>query len=190
MRTVNAEAQALLDRIAAGERIPIAQLLEMRFPVTERYTTAGSDKVWDGHAWSSLGMQMAPIADEVGNLPGLSFTLPGVSDTALATVLSDQVEGVEVVVYDALIDPETGAVHVVDAAAWTGTLNLPSITDGRRATITLTAEHRGVVALRPKPVRYTDEAQQRLYPGDTALAFDPATDAAPVVWPSAAWFYR
>ena len=48
MRTINGTAQALLDRIAAGEQIPIVQLVEMLFVSPLRFTTAGHSIIWDG----------------------------------------------------------------------------------------------------------------------------------------------
>jgi hypothetical protein len=44
------------------------------------------------------------------------------------------------------------------------------------------------VALRPRVTRYTNNEQQRLYPGDTSLDVDPLTDAASLVWPAASYF--
>jgi hypothetical protein len=42
--------------------------------------------------------------------------------------------------------------------------------------------------MRPKPSRYTNDEQQRMFSGDTSLDRDPATDAAPVTWPAASYF--
>lgn len=187
MRTLNTAAQALLARIQAGEQIPMVQLLEFGFSPAERYTTAGHVLTWGGHEWQPLGVVIEPVADSSTEMPGLSFGLPGVTGPSIALALVEDVEGVTARVYDALVDPDTGVV--ADAVlAWSGTLNSPQLEDGRTATVVLQAEHRGTVALRVKPSRYTDDEQRRLYPGDTSLAFDPATDAAPLVWPAASFF--
>jgi len=128
-----------------------------------------------------------PIQDSTAEMPGLSFSLPGVTGPSIALALVEDVEGVTAKVWDALVDPDTGAV--ADAIlAWSGSLNVPGLEDGRRATVVMRAEHRGTVALRVKPSRYTDDEQRRLFAGDTSLAFDPATDAAPLVWPAASFF--
>ena len=87
------------------------------------------------------------------------------------------------------MDPDTAVV--ADAPfAWAGVLEVPAIEDGPTATIAVTAEHRGAVAVRVKPSRYTSDEQQRLYSGDTSLNFDPATDAAPLAWPAASYFKK
>jgi hypothetical protein len=188
MRTFNAAALALLARIAAGERIPWVQLVELQLSSTVYLTTAGESVDWNGHTWlSASALRIDPIEDGSAELPGLSFTLPGVQQADLALVLTEPVEGKTVRVYDALVDPATRVV--ADAIfAWGGTLNVPSIGYGPIASVTATAEHRGIVALRPKPRRYNNDDQQRRFPGDTCFNFDPGTDTGPIAWPKASYF--
>jgi len=188
MRTLNASALSLLASIQAGNQVPLVQLVEMQFATTLYLTTAGSSISWGGQTWVPLALgQMDAIEDTTGEVQSLQFSLPGVSAEQLALALTEDVEGKVVKVYDALLDPSTGVV--ADAVlAWTGTLNVPAIEDGPTATVTVTAEHRGMSALRPKPSRYTNDEQQRLFPGDTSLNIDPASDAAPVAWPAASFF--
>ena len=71
---------------------------------------------------------------------------------------------------------------------WEGELDQAGWQAGRESIAHFTAESLASVALRPKPSRYTNDEQQRLYPGDTSLDVDPATDAATVVWPAASYF--
>jgi hypothetical protein len=188
MRTLNGAALTLLARVAAGDQIPLVQLVELQLATTVRLTTAGGPITWGGNTWQPAGLgRIEAIDDSAQELQALQFTLPGVSSGHLSLVLNEQVEGKTVRVYDALIDPATG--QVADAVlAWAGTLNVPAIEDGATATVAVTAEHRGVHALRAKPSRYTNDEQQRLFPGDTSLNFDPATDAAPIAWPAASFF--
>lgn len=188
MRTLNVAATALLTSIQAGQQVPLVQLVEMQLTSTVYLTTAGNSISWNGQTWLPAGLgQMEPIQDTAGEVQALQFNLPGVAAEQLAIALTEAVEGRIVRVYDALVDPATGVV--ADAVlAWTGTLNVPAIEDGPIATVSITAEHRGMLALRAKPSRYTNDEQQRLYPGDTSLDIDPATDAAPVAWPSASFF--
>jgi hypothetical protein len=188
MRTLTAPAQALLDRVIAGERLPMVQLLVMELDSPIYLTTAGVPLVWGGHTWQPTGLRIQPIEHLSGaDIDQLQFVLPGVSDDDLALALSTPVEGKTVRVYDALVDPASGAV--ADAVeGWVGALGLPSFEDGQEAAVSWTAEHRAIQAMRPKPVRYSNDAQQRLYPGDTSLDFDPATDAAALAWPAASFF--
>ena len=188
MRTLNSDALALLARIEAGEQIPLVQLVEMLFDTPLRFTTAGHNIIWDGDTYAAAGMgTIDPIEDATGDVQALQFTLPGITPEQIALALTETVEGTTVRVYDAMLDPATGVV--ADAVlAWSGTLNVPSIEDGATATVIVTAEHRGMLALRPKPSRYTNDEQQRLYPGDTSLDIDPETDAGPIAWPAASFF--
>ena len=71
---------------------------------------------------------------------------------------------------------------------WAGELDMPGWQGGPEALVHFSAESRASIALRQRPSRYTHDEQQRLYAGDTSLNFDPATDAAPVVWPAASYF--
>ncbi len=188
MRTINPAATALLASIAAGEQVPLVQLVRLDLDETIYLTTAGHAISWDGQTWVSGGLgTLEPIEDAEGDVMALQFSLPGVSAEQIAIALTAAVEGKTVRVYDALVDPLTGVV--ADAVlAWTGTLNVPGLDDGGTATVVVTAEHRGMAALRPKPSRYTNDEQQRRYPGDTSLDIDPATDAGPVAWPAASFF--
>jgi hypothetical protein len=187
MRTLNAGALALLARIQAGERVPMVQLVEIMTSTPLRLTTAGGPVVWAGETWYGNSVSVDPVADSAGEYPAISLSMPAVTEDQISVVLTQPVEGVALRIYDALLDPDTGVV--ADAVlAWSGTLNVPGIEDGPTAVASVTAEHRGVTALRQKPSRYTDDEQRRLYPGDTALDFDPATDAAPVAWPAASYF--
>jgi len=190
MRVLNLAAQALLARIAAGEQIPWVQLIELSLSETVRFTTAGRNVAWGGFDWIRSGLgQVEPIEDTSGELQGLRFTMPGVDGTQIGLALGEPVEGRGVRVWDALIDPDTGAV--ADAVlAWSGTLNVPEFSDGATATVSVTAEHRGLLAVRAKPRRYSNEEQQRRYPGDTCFDFDPNTDAAPLAWPKASFFKK
>lgn len=190
MRALSTAGQALLARVKAGEPVGWVQLVLMDLSAPLRLTTAGRDLPWAGEVWHTAGIgSIDPIEDGSGELQGLSFTMPGVDQAQLALVLSEPVEGRDVRVWDALVNPDNGQVEEA-VLAWFGTLNVPSISDGQDAVVTVTAEHYGMRAVRPKPRRYTAEQQQRMYPGDTSLSFDPATDAAALAWPKASYFRR
>lgn len=187
MRALNTAGQALMARALAGEQIPVVQLVELELDVVWRLTSAGIPLEWAGQTWQPVGGTVTGVEDDVGEFLGITLTLPAVTPEQLAVALVEDVEGRTVRIYDAWVDPDTGAV--ADAAlAWSGALEIPAIEDGPTATLAISAEHRGAIALRPKPSRYTDSEQRRLYPGDTSLNFDPATDAKPLAWPAASFF--
>lgn len=189
MRALTVDGQALLERALAGEQMPIVQLLRIEFAASTVYlTTAGCAITWDGQTWEPSGLgAVEAVQDSAAELSPLRFTMPGLNPDQVYVALEPGTEGAGLRVYDALIDPDTGTCE--DAVlAWSGTLNVPELIDGAQAELVVTAEHRGMLALRPKPSRYTDDEQRRLHDGDTSLDFDPATDAGPLVWPAASYW--
>jgi hypothetical protein len=189
MRALSVAGLALYNRMLAGEQVPVVQLVRIQFTVATVYlTTAGHAIEWDSQTWNPAGLGViSPVEDSADEMPALQFTLPGLNEAQIAVALEPGTEGAGVRVYDALIDPDDGTC--ADAVlAWSGTLNVPTLIDGPQADMTVTAEHRGLLALRGKPSRYTDDEQRRLYAGDTSLDFDPETDAKPLAWPAASFF--
>ena len=189
MRVLNTAGQALLARMLAGEQVPVVQLVEVQFAAATVYlTTAGARIVWAGQNWEPAGLGVIePIEDTATEMPALRVTLPALTPEQLFVALEPGTEGRPVRVYDALVDPDTG--ECADAVpAWSGTLNVPALQDGPQADLVVTAEHRGMLALRPKASRYTDDEQRRLYPGDNFCNVDPVTDAKPLAWPAASFF--
>lgn len=188
MRTINAAGQALLARMAAGEQIPMVQLVQVDLDVPMYLTTAGVPLQWGGHTWLPVPLRVEPISEQAGgNVDQLAFVLPAVTEDQLALVLTEPVKGKAVAVLDALVDPATAEV-VATMQVWAGELNVPGFQDGPEAAAQWTAEHRAVRAYRPKPSRYTHDEQQRLHPGDTALHVAAETDAAALMWPAASYF--
>jgi hypothetical protein len=186
-RTLNTAGAALLARLQAGEQIPVVQLVQVDLSTTLYYACCGVPLVWAGQTWTPADIGISAVEDSATDMPNLTLTLPGVSSAQIAFAFDPALDGAPVHVYDALVDPATGVV--ADAiAAWSGELDIPGWQDGPEATVTFQAEHRGMIAARVKPSRYTNEEQQRLHPGDTSLDFDPATDATAIVWPAASFF--
>jgi hypothetical protein len=184
--TLNAGGQALQARRLLGEKIPVVWLLYLGLAAPQRYALAGVDLVWGGHTWTARDVVISDVEDDVSDYSALQITLPGVTDPERAQAFAD-VEGAAVQLYRAWVDPATA--QVADAVLrWSGELDVPGWQVGREALVHFVAESRAAIALRPSPIRYTNEEQQRLYPGDTSLDFDPATDAKPVAWPAASWF--
>lgn len=189
MRSVNAAGLALLGRIYAGEQGSITQLVHVNFtPIPAYLTTAGHRVRWNGLDWlpGVLGA-IQPISDSNTEFMALKFTLPGISPEQVFIALEAQVEGIGIRVYDALVNPTSGVCEEA-ILAWSGTLNVPELINSTQADLTVSAEHRGLIANRPKPSRYTDDEQRRLYPGDSSMDGDPLTDAKPLAWPNATFF--
>ena len=187
MRTLNSAGQALRARALAGEKIPIIPLVYFGLTVPQRWALCGMALSWGGNTWEALDIAISDVQDDANEFGGLRFTFPGVTPSERALATSDDVEGAEVTVYLAYVDPLTGVV--ADAMqVWAGELDQPGWQGGKVALVHFTAEHRATIAMRQRVIRYTNDEQQRLFPGDTSLNVDPLTDAAPIVWPAASYF--
>lgn len=184
MRTVAAPAQAVL----AGPVVPLCLLLELAFSPTPVRLCSGAVAIDYGgqlyYGTGSLGA-VEPVADEVQSTQGLRFTLSGVPLDSIALALSETVRGTPCTLRLAILDPATHAV--LDASLlFTGTLDTMAIQHGPdSATIGVVAMHRGDTFRRPKPLRYTDGDQQRLFPGDTSMRYVLSQAQTQDVWPAA-----
>lgn len=188
MKTLNAAGLALLNRAIAGEKIDMPELIEVQLTVPQYWAVCGIPLEWNGHTWMPLDVQIGEVADQTDEFNGVTFTLPGVTPSQIALAF-DEVDEAPVKRYVALVDPATGVV--ADAfRVFSGALDLPSWQGGSEATISFAAEHAGLLATRPRPSRFTNDEQQRLYPGDTCFDYDPGTDADTYVWPAASFFYK
>lgn len=187
MRTFNATAQALIDAAAAGGA-PLEQimLLYIGFTVPQRYAIAGHAKTWGGNTWQALDMAITAVDDSADSRNALRFTFPGVTTGELALALTGDVEGSDVDLYAAICAADGTVADAV--LMWSGELDVPGWQDGAEAYVHFTAEHLADVAARPKPLYYTNDAQQRISTGDTLLDVDPLTDGAGTVWPAAGFF--
>lgn len=186
MKALNTAGLALLARAEAGEAIPRVQLVHLATDVPQRWAVCGRKLVWGGFDWAPRDILVADVEDGVQAANDLMLTLPGVTPAEMALAFTD-LDGVAVTLYEALVDPDDGTV--ADAVlAWTGFADVPGIQDGAEAVVIVRCMHVGNAALRPKPSLYTDDEQRRLYPGDTSLDFDTATDGVGVVWPAASYF--
>lgn len=188
MRALTPGALDLLDRLQAGEQIPVVRFAYIGTAVPQYLSTAGYPLEWDGETWQPVGLGIEAVEDDGEAGPkALALRLPGVTSAQIALALVEPVAGATVRIYDAFVDPDTMTVEHAELV-WTGQATIPGIEDGAEAVLAIACEHRAVRAYRPKPARYTHDEQQRLHAGDTGFDYDPGTDAAEVVWPGAGFF--
>lgn len=186
MRTIAPAAAAVLSQPSP----PLAVFIEMLLTSPLRLNTSALAIDWNGFTWSGAGALGAidEVKDAAGEQQGLRFTLSGVPASLLSLALQEPVRGKACSLYLAILDPLSHAVLDVPLA-WSGTLDQMAIAQSAETcTIAVTAEHAGLTYGRPKPLRYTDADQQRLYPGDTSLRFVVSQAQHQDVWPSASFF--
>lgn len=188
MRSISGPAASAL----ASGRVALVLLVEMQLTSTLRLASSAVTISWGGFDWLGAGSLGAveEVADTAGDYKSLRFVLSGVPASNLAIALAEPIRDKACILRLAVLDPDTHAV--LDApVVWTGTLDqMPVTLSGETCTIAVVAEHAGVAYARPKPLRYTDADQQRLYPGDTSLRFVVDQAQHQDVWPASSYFRR
>lgn len=187
MRAINATPASWL-----GNRLGLALLAEMDFASGMLYaTSAPIDIAWNGNTYLG-GRQVGveEVKDQGGEVQGLRFNLSGVPSEMIALALAESLQGRSVVLRVALLDPDTHAIGDV-LQIWSGSMDQMPVRHGAQtSSITVTAEHRGIAFARPKPLRYSDADQRRVFPGDRALEFLISQAQQPDIWPSAEYFKK
>lgn len=184
MRTLTAPAALLL-----GTSYSLAVLIEMDLVSPIYIATCRDTLDWGGNSYlggTQTGVEQ--IKDQGGEVVGLSFAMSGVPSDLIAVALAATIQGKTAKVSMAIMRPEDQViVDVIEL--WTGTLDqMPIKEDQGTATISVTAEHRGITYARAKGLLYSDYEQQRLFPGDKCLEFLVAQAQHQDVWPAASFF--
>jgi hypothetical protein len=186
MRTIDSAARAVL----SGPVVPMVLLVDLGFTPAIRLCSGAVAVTYAGNLYFGAGTLGAveAVVDQVQSTAGLRFTLSGVPSESLALAMGEDVRGKSCTVRVAVLDPATQAV--LDAPAmFTGTLDQMPITHGAETcTIGVVAMHRGDTYRRPKPLRYTDGDQQRLFSGDTSLRYVLSQSQVQDVWPAASYY--
>lgn len=169
--------------------------VEMLFDASPmRVCSAGFDVQWNSLTWNGLG-QLGTIEEvregEGGEVTGLAFVLSGVPSSMIAVALGEKYQRRIVNVYVGFLDLPTHAVLADPVLEWSGLIDTMAVVDGAEsATIRVTAENELYDFARPAPLYWTDEDQQKLYPGDTGLRFAKQLTDRALVWPAAEFFKR
>ena len=184
MRTIDPAAGALL----GTSGFPVVLMLEMLLTAPVRFVTSSMNIDFGGATYQAVGDlgTVDQVDDSPGEYKSLRFTLSGVRTELLALALAENIRNKQCSLRMGILHPDTHAL--LDAPlVWSGSLDqMPIGVGAETSTISVTAEHRGATYARPKPLRYTDIDQQKLFPGDTSLRFVASQANHQDVWPSAA----
>ena len=192
MRIVGASAVTALNSGAAA----LVMLIEMNFTSgtlrlnTSRYNITDLASPSVVFLASRLMGSIEEVWDTVREAKGLKFTLSGLDPGVLAIALAEQVRGRSLKLFLAVLDSTThNTLDIVQV--WSGQMASAPISynsEDNTATIVITAEHRGVLFSRAKPIRYTDADQVRLYPGDHCLEYVVSQSQVTDIWPAASFW--
>jgi hypothetical protein len=159
-------------------------LLELAFGTGTQYLTDAPHSVdWSDHTYlSARGVgSVEAITETAEGAQGLRFTLAGATQAAIASALADDVQGVPVVVRQAIVD--AGTLRV-DPNVWSGTLDVMQVADGAQPVITVTAEHEMLAWQTPSGALFSHQEQQRIDPTDMFFEFAASMAEATLVWPT------
>lgn len=181
----------------AQPNVGLVQFVEMLFDGDPlRVCSAGYAMDWNGYSWigtGNLGSIEEVKETETGEVTGLAFTLSGVPSSTLAIALgaAGSYQRRVVNVYTAFLALPTHAILADPVLEWSGLIDTMDIVDeAETATVRVTAENELFDFDRPAAIYWTDEDQQRLYPGDTGLRFAKQLTDRALIWPAAAFFAR
>lgn len=146
------------------------------------------DVDYGGHTWTGaqgIGT-IEPVTETADGAQGIAFTLSGVPSSAIAGVLTEDVQGRAVTLMLVVLDAGTWRV---DPCVWQGALDVQTIEDsGDTATIRVTAEHALIGWQQPSGRLFSNEQQQADYSGDKFFEFASALADQPIVWPGKEFF--
>lgn len=103
---------------------------------------------------------------------GLTLRLSGVPTANVSLALTENYQGRECSIMFGALSPTAGTLIASPVTVFAGRMDVMQISDdGNTAEITMTAESKLMDFKRPREIRYTDEEQQQLFPGDVGLEF-------------------
>lgn len=101
---------------------------------------------------------------------GVKLTLSGVDTSIITAALAEHYQGRDCKIWLILLDADHALVGD-PVEVFSGRMDTMEIIRGATAEVTLAVESRLADWDRPRIRRYTDEDQQRVYPGDLGLQF-------------------
>jgi hypothetical protein len=142
-----------------------------------------ADQEWTGLAGVAAIDTIGETTD--GSATGFSVTLNAIPAEFAGHVYDQAVRGVPFEIYVGALD-ETFQQVVGAKLAWRGTLQSYKIIDGGETlTVIAGGESRMIDQRRPTIKRFTDEYQQRKYPGDKFFEYVPQLVEVPILWAKA-----
>lgn len=169
-------------------QMPVAVFVQATFASETVYLWTGLGSIaWNGHTWIGVGT-LGGISPLVGGstveAKGITLTLSGFDSTAVPLVLNEIQLGLPVLIY--LVGFNEGVLIANPILAWAGLMDLPSL-DGaaETATLSINCENRLVGMNRAVDRRYTQEDQQRDWPGDLGFMFVNAEQNKVIYWGTA-----
>lgn len=176
MRTLSAGMQTAVDAAHAQVVLFVKADFDAGDGGTQYYCTAGASIAWNGFTWLGTGglVSVEPLRETAAiESVGLRMTLSGVPSSLLSLALGSHVQGRLLTVWMGALD-SSNALISSPLQVYAGRIDTLTIEDGEQtATITATVESEMAALMSAAVRRYTNEDQQRAYPGDKVFEYVP-----------------
>jgi hypothetical protein len=173
-----------------GEIVAPAFAVELDFASgIARWNGTLQDLVIGGQTFLGVGALGGISAIEEGaetRAYGITVGITGIPRDAVALALTQEYQGRPATVWAMQLD-EGGGIIGTPAIIFRGRMDQLNVELGERATVTARLENRLADWDRPRLRRYTDEDQQRAFPGDLGFQYLTSTTDADIVWPGSNW---
>jgi hypothetical protein len=152
-----------------------AIFVQLSFTTTNVYIWGGRGTVtFNSHTWTGLGSLLSVTTPEDSSnveAKGITVTISGLDPTLLPNVLLDYKLGLPAIVYLGFFD-DAGTLIDTPVIAWSGRMDQPTLSiGGTEATAAINCENRLIDMNISVARRYTNEDQQRDWPGDLCFQF-------------------
>lgn len=140
---------------------------------------------WDGHNWLGVGRLLGiSVIEESSDLTATSFSLSlsSVPSDMLSIVLTEIRQGYPCKVWLAMLD-SNGTVIDAPYQAMAGRIDAGTIAEGVETSVaSITVENQLVDFNRPRDRRFTNQDQQKDFPGDPGFEYVPQVQSWNGAW--------
>lgn len=163
----------MLTQVGSANVTPILLFYGEFASGTVRMWSGVGDLSWDSQTWLGAGslVQVSNI-EETSEIKasGIVVTFNGIPAELLSLVLSDVRQGALGKIYLGFLS--SGSVVATPWLIFEGRIDTPVINEeAETCSIAITYESRLIDLSRPRAARYTDQDQQREFPGDLGMEF-------------------
>jgi len=174
----------MLSQISSASVSPIIFLYGEFSSGNVRMWSGLGDITWDAQTWIGAGnlVQISNIEETAEiKATGIVVTFNGIPADMISLVLQDVRQGALGKVWLGFLS--SGTIVADPYLLFEGRIDTPVISeDAETCSIAITYESRLIDLSRPRASRYTDQDQQREFPGDLGMEFIPALQDKEIPW--------
>jgi len=180
------DLDATTDAAAQDSHVVPYTLVELDYESgAVRVASTPFDITYDGDTYLGVGRLGSISAIQEGpeqKSYGVSMEMSGIPATYFAEMSQERFQDRACRIYFGFLDVESHRPIGTPVQLFGGRMDVVALQLGQSITVTLTAESRLVDWERAANRRYTDQDQQRAYPGDLGLQFVQATTEMELPW--------